>query len=73
MARGLPCIGTDIEGIPELLGIKALLSVINSELLAGKILSFLNSPELADDQAKTNLDEAHNYALECLEARRKEF
>ena len=73
MARGLPCIGTDIGGIPELLERKALVPVNNSELLAKKIYSFLNSPELADNQAKRNLKEAHSYAIEYLEARRIEF
>jgi glycosyltransferase involved in cell wall biosynthesis len=73
MARGLPCIGTDIGGIPELLERKALVPANNSEILAKKIQSFLDSPELADDQAKRNLGEAHSYAYEYLEARRKEF
>ena len=73
VARGLPCIGSDIGGIPELLGRKALVPVNNSDLLEGNIHSFLNSPELADAQAQRNLDETHSYALERVEARRKEF
>jgi glycosyltransferase involved in cell wall biosynthesis len=73
MARGLPCVGTDIGGIRELLERKALVPVNNAEILAEKIHSFLNSSELSNDQAKRNLKEAHSYAFEYLEGKRREF
>lgn len=73
MARGLPCIGTEVGGIPELLDKQALIPINNAELLAEKIDRFLNTPGLADAQAKRNLSEAKNYAFENLEARRMEF
>jgi glycosyltransferase involved in cell wall biosynthesis len=73
MARGLPCIGTKIGGIPELLDEQALVPVNNSRLLAAKIITFLTTPGLADAQAARNLKEAHKYEIESLESRRKEF
>lgn len=73
MARGLPCIGTKIGGIPELLDESALVPVNNSQLLAEKIANFLTELGLADSQASRNLKEAQDYALEILEARRRDF
>ena len=73
MARGLPCIGTDIGGIPELLEEQALIPINNAKLLADKIENFLLTPGLADAQAKRNLKESQNYACRILETRRMEF
>lgn len=73
MARGLPCIGTNIGGIPELLEQEALVPVNDPERLAHKIEHFLTTPELANAQAKRNLLEARNYAFDILEARRNQF
>lgn len=73
MARGLPCIGTTIGGIPELLDEPALVPVNNSMALAEKIVAFLTTPGLADMQALRNLREARNYELELLEVRRRNF
>lgn len=73
MARGLPCIGTKIGGIPELLDESALVPVNDPRSLAEKIAVFLTTPGLADAQASRNLKEAHSYAFELLEAKRKDF
>lgn len=73
MARGLPCIATNVGGIPELLEKHALVPINNARCLAEKIEQFLSTPELADTQAKRNLLEAKNYAFDILDARRKEF
>lgn len=73
MARGLPCIGTAIGGIPELLDEQALVPVNNPKLLADKITTFLTVTGLADAQAERNLKEAQNYAFDLLETRRIEF
>lgn len=73
MARGLPCIGTDIGGIPELLEEQALIPINNAKRLADKIEDFLLTPGLADTQAKRNLKESQNYACQILETRRMEF
>ena len=73
MARGLPCIGTEIGGIPELLDKMALVPVNDPKRLAERIEHFLNTPKLADAQAKRNLIEAKNYASEILDTRRLQF
>lgn len=73
MARGLPCIGTKIGGIPELLDESALVPVNDPRSLAEKIAVFLTAPGLANAQALRNLQEAQYYACERLEARRKDF
>ena len=73
MARGLPCIGTKIGGIPELLDESALVPINDPISLAEKIEAFLTTPGLADAQASQNLKEARRYAFEVLEAKRKEF
>ncbi len=73
MARGLPCIGTNIGGIPELLEQEALVPINDPERLADKIEHFLTTPDLANAQAKRNLLEARNYAFDILEARRNQF
>lgn len=70
MARGLPCIGTMVGGIPELLDEEALVPVNNPTILAEKIVSFLTIPGLADLQAARNLKEAEEYAFERMQARR---
>jgi len=69
----LPCIGTKIGGIPELLDESALVPVNDPRSLAEKIAVFLTTPGLADAQASRNLKEAHSYAFELLEAKRKDF
>jgi glycosyltransferase involved in cell wall biosynthesis len=73
MARGLPCIGTNIGGIPELLEDEALVPVNDPERLADTIEHFLTTPGLANAQAKRNLLEARNYAFDILETRRNQF
>ena len=73
MARGLPCIGTKIGGIPELLDENAIVPINNPTLLAEKIATFFTTPGLADAQASRNLKEAQHYAFESLEIRRGEF
>jgi glycosyltransferase involved in cell wall biosynthesis len=73
MARGLPCIGTKIGGIPELLDELALVPINNPRLLAEKISIFLTTPGLADAQAERNLKEAQKYSFNILKTERKKF
>jgi glycosyltransferase involved in cell wall biosynthesis len=73
MARGLPCIGTKVGGIPELLDELALVPVNNPRSLASKIEAFFMTPGLADAQAERNLKEAQKYAFQILETKRRKF
>lgn len=73
MARGLPCIGSRVGGIPELLNDESLVPINNPELLANKIEFFCKNTAFANAQATRNLKEASNYALDILNAKRAEF
>ena len=55
MAHGLPCIGSRVGGIPELLDDAVLVEKENIFELARVIEKFILTPEFADQQAKRNL------------------
>lgn len=73
MARGKPCIGTTVGGIPELLAPSCLAPPNRPDLLAGKIMEFVRSPALRREMAVRNLAKAHEYEKERLDARRSLF
>ena len=73
MAFGLPCIGTKIGGIPELLPEEALVAKNNSIRLADKIEELLIDKEKLNSMAERNLKEASYYVESVLKKRRKEF
>jgi len=58
MARGLPCIGSDIGGIPELLPPDCLFTSGSVEELTELLLSALNNHEWMTQQGSTNLEHA---------------
>ena len=55
MAHGLPCIGSSVGGIPELLDDAVLVEKENIFELARVIEKFILTPEFADQQAERNL------------------
>ena len=61
MAQGLPCIGSKVGGIPELLEDSALVPKGDAEALAEKIAYMLKHLSFTNQQAKRNLQEAANY------------
>ena len=73
MARGLPCIGSDVDGIPELLSPQYLFPANNAEALAGKILEVLNDPEQMSQMSIKNLEIAAQYTNDKLDAKRTDF
>jgi glycosyltransferase involved in cell wall biosynthesis len=73
MARGLPCIGTNIPGIAELLNQESLVPIKNSEMLAQKIASFLGQPGLLESQAVRNHAIAKKHLNSILMGRRLEL
>ncbi len=73
MAIGLPCIGTDVGGIPELLSKEVLVQKNDVNALVTKIASLIRNPDFYNTQAKLNVNEAHNYKEEVLTNRRKKF
>lgn len=73
MGRGLPCIGTDAGGIPELLEKEVIVPRDNPEALFEKLKYLIQNPDMAQSQAKRNLSEAHSYISELLDIERKSF
>lgn len=73
MAVGLPCISTNVNGIPELLDENYLVEVGDVDGLAEKIEKLVASPEKMDKASKRNLYTAYEYKESVLQDRRKKF
>lgn len=73
MARGMPCIATNVGGIPELLDPEDMVPRRNAELLAAKTMSTIHNIERLERMAKRNLQTAKKYRLDKLNGRRVEF
>lgn len=73
MACGLPCIGTRVGGIPEVLPHEALVSPGDVKGLANKINEVLNNPLRMVEMAKRNYEVAKGYRSDILQNIRKEF
>jgi len=73
MARALPCIGTRVGGIPELLDDDDLVGAGDAEALAGKMREVLSSSERLTEMSARNLKRAQQYRPEVLEGRRSGF
>lgn len=71
MARGLPCIGSDVGGIPELLHRDDLVPAGDAEALARSILSVSNDPWRMARMSARNLRKAGEYRGEVLAGRRR--
>lgn len=70
MARGLPAIGSDVGGIPELLDGDLIHQPGNHEELAEKLQFLLTTPGLLNSSSARNWKRAHDYLNEELETRR---
>ena len=73
MARGLPCIGTTVGGIPELLPPEDLVPPNNAIALASKIREVLSDPGRIERMSRRNLEKAKEYSEENLRNKRCEF
>ena len=73
MARALPCIGTSIGGIPELLPGEDLVSPGDTGALAQKIREVLSDENRMARMSERNLEKAKEFRPENLMARREEF
>lgn len=71
MAKGLPCIGTRVGGIPELLDEEALIDKNDIVQLVSKLECFIQNLEVLNKQAKRNLQKAKSYEYKLLDERRK--
>jgi glycosyltransferase involved in cell wall biosynthesis len=73
MARGLPCVGTTVGGIPELLAAEDLVPPGDAEALAAKIREVVGDPERRARMSRRNLEAARTYRAERLAEIRCEF
>ena len=73
MARALPCLGSTVGGIPELLPPEDLVPASDVAALAAKIREVLASPERLSAMSSRNLAAAREYRDEVLDARRRAF
>jgi glycosyltransferase involved in cell wall biosynthesis len=73
MARGLPCIASNIGGIPELLLAEDLVTPGDVSGLATKIKEFVTQPERMMKMSTHNLEIAKKYNEKFLRQRRLEF
>ncbi|HEY9852385.1 MAG TPA: glycosyltransferase family 4 protein [Leptolyngbyaceae cyanobacterium] len=73
MARALPCIGSTVGGIPELLPPEDLVPPGNVAALAKKIREVASHPERMARMSARNLSKAKDYREEVLRDRRMAF
>jgi glycosyltransferase involved in cell wall biosynthesis len=73
MARSLPCIGTTVGGIPELLAAEDLVGPGDAAALAKKIREVVSSPARLLAMSERNLARAQDYRDEVLAKRRRAF
>jgi glycosyltransferase involved in cell wall biosynthesis len=73
MARALPCVGSTVGGISELLPPEDLVPASNVSALAAKIQEVLLSPDRMSAMSSRNLAAAREYRDEVLDARRRAF
>jgi len=60
MARGLPAVGTEVGGIPELLTPEVLVAPADARALASKIMELASDPGKLEQLSKRNFDESLN-------------
>ena len=73
MARGLPSIGSQVGGIPELLAREDLFPPDNECALADKIIEVLSDSDRMSRMSARNIETAGNYCNEVLDKKRIEF
>jgi glycosyltransferase involved in cell wall biosynthesis len=72
MARGLPCLGTPVGGIPELLPPEALVRR-HPAAFAARIREVAARPELLAEMSRRNLERARDYHERKLQPQRERF
>lgn len=73
MARALPCIGSTVGGIPELLPPEDMVHPGDVAALASKIRELATNPERMAQMSARNLQKAKDYTDEVLSKQRNEF
>ena len=73
MARALPCIATNVGGIPELLAPEDMAVPNDAQALAAKMKEILSDSARLNRMSERNLEKAQQFRPEILERRRTEF
>jgi glycosyltransferase involved in cell wall biosynthesis len=73
MARGLPCLGSAVGGVGELLPQDCLVAAGDAQSLRAKILTFAADPARMAREAAGNLVRAREYHEDALRRRRRAF
>jgi glycosyltransferase involved in cell wall biosynthesis len=73
MARGCPCIGSNVGGIPELLAADDLVPPNNPEALAQKIMEVTADPQRMKAMSARNLARANQFDPKALSDVRRAF
>lgn len=73
LARALPCIGSTVGGIPELLPPEDMVPPGDVAALAGKIREVVGDPQRRQRMATRNLRRAADFRSELLRQRHREF
>lgn len=73
MAYGLPCIGSDVGGIPELIGPDAIVKPGDAPGLADKIEWLADHPDMMRDLGRINWEKAREYHNDILTVNRNRF
>jgi glycosyltransferase involved in cell wall biosynthesis len=73
MARGLPCIGSDVGGIPELISSDCLVPPDDAPALAAKICEVLADRPRMARMSQENIDRVADYSEDVLRGRREVF
>jgi glycosyltransferase involved in cell wall biosynthesis len=73
MARALPCIGSTVGGIPELLPAEDMVPPADADALASKIAEIVSDPQRMHRMSARNLARAGDFQEDILRERRVEF
>lgn len=73
LARALPCVGSNVGGIPELIDSNFLVPINNVEITCQKLQLLLQQPDIYHKQSVTNLETSKEYSPSVLDQKRDEF
>jgi L-malate glycosyltransferase len=73
MATGLPCIATNVGGIPELLSSNAIVNPNDVSGLTMKIMEFISNNDLLVEESRKNFNKAILYSNETIQKKRNKF
>ena len=73
MAQGLPCVGTSVGGIPELIPDELCVPADNANALFSVLNKLSNNLDELTKQSINNLEKCQQYGNQFLSAKRQQF